>query len=124
MAVVIASWLVARSALHLSTDLFTGAIAERVARNLAAFPHAFANVPTYQPFVWIVALIAILFSARRERFLLTVAGVQVFFYLAAYAITPHDVAGHVNGSWPRLTSHVTIFVAFAGATSIGSMLKR
>ena len=124
VAVVIAAWLVARSALHLPTDLFTGAFGERVARNLAAFPRAFANVPTYEPFVWIVSLLAILFGARRERFLLTVAGVQVFFYLAAYAITPHDVAGHVNGSWPRLTSHVTIFVAFSGATSIGSMLKR
>jgi hypothetical protein len=128
VAVVIATWLIARTTLHLTTDLFSGPILARVAHNVGAFPKAFANVPTYQPIVWMVSLLAVALApsvhARRERFLLITTVVQVFFYLAAYAITPLDVAGHVNGSWPRLTSHVTIFVAFAGATSIGTMLKR
>ena len=124
VAVVIAVWLAVRAALHIPTDLFVGDIGARVAHNLAAFPHAFAHVPTHQPLVWIVALIAILFDPRRERFLLTTAAIQLFFYLAAYVITPLDVVGHVSGSWPRLTSHVTIFVAYAGATSIGNLWKR
>jgi hypothetical protein len=124
VAVVIAAWLAARAALDLPTDLFTGAVAARVAHNLRAFPGAFATVPTYQPIVWIVSLLAAVPYLRRERFLLTVAAIQLLFYLAAYAITPLDVVGHVNGSWPRLTSHVTIFIAFAGATSIGTMLER
>jgi hypothetical protein len=124
VAAVIAIWLAARAALHLPTDLFTGAIGARVAHNLAAFPRAFATVPTYQPIVWIVSILAVIRYARQERFLLTTAAIQLVFYLAAYAITPLDVAGHVNGSWPRLTSHVTIFVGYAGVTSIGNMLKR
>jgi hypothetical protein len=77
-------------------------------------------VPTYLPLVWIIALLLILTPGqlRRERFLLTVAAIQLAFYLAAYAITPLDLAGHVNGSWPRLTSHVTMLVAFAGVTAL------
>ena len=116
VAIVVAAWLVARSSVP--TDLFQGPILARVGHNLAAFPQAFANVPTYQPLVWIVSLILILTDMRRERFLLSVVAIQLFFYLAAYAITPHDLAGHVNGSWPRLTSHVTIFVAFAGVSAL------
>ena len=116
VAVVVTAWLAARAAVP--TDLFRGDVLGRVGRNLAAFPHAFATVPTYLPLVWIVALILIAINPRRERFLLTVAAIQMFFYLAAYAITPLDLAGHVNGSWTRLTSHLTIFVAFAGVSAL------
>lgn len=120
--VVIAVWLAARAAMGLHTDVFAGRFLARIAHNVAMFPRAFANVPTYQSALVIAALIAIAMAPveniRRERFLLTVAAIQIGFYLAAYAVSPHDVAGHVNGSWDRISSHVTMLVAFAGITSL------
>lgn len=121
---VIAAWLIVRASLGLSTDLFTGGVLARIGPNLAAFPRAFATVPTYLPFLWLGSLAALALARehiRREAFLLTVVALQLAFYLAAYAITPLDVAGHVNGSWPRLTSHVTMLLGFAGMTSIGRL---
>jgi hypothetical protein len=126
--VVIGGWLVARAAMHLPTDVFVGPLLPRIAHNVAMFPSAFANVPVYQPIVWIVALVAIALAPaanlRRERFLLTVAAVQLCFYLGAYAMTPYDVRGHVNGSWERISGHVTMLIAFAGLTSIRESLRR
>src|SRR2546430_10513501 len=49
-----------RSTLFPYTTLFRS-------HNLRAFPHAFATVPTYQPVVWIVSLIAVVPYVRRER---------------------------------------------------------
>lgn len=121
-AAVIVTWLVARAALGLHTDVFNGSFLGRIAHNVAMFPRAFANVPPYQSLVLVGALVAIASAAtaniRRERFLLAVAALQIAFYLGAYAITPHDVVGHVNGSWDRISSHVAMLVAFAGVTSL------
>jgi hypothetical protein len=127
-AAVIAVWLVARAALQLPTDVFAGPLLPRIAHNSSMLPRAFANVPVYQPMVWIAALVAIALAPaanlRRERFVLTVVALQLCFYLGAYAMTPHDVFGHVNGSWERISSHVTILIAFVGLTSIGESLRR
>jgi hypothetical protein len=126
-AAVIAVWLIVRAALHLPTDVFVGPLLPRIAHNVLMLPHAFANVPVYQPWVWIAALVAIALAPaanlRRERFLLTVVALQLCFYLGAYAMTPHDVFGHVNGSWERISSHVTILIAFVGLTSISESLR-
>ena len=127
-AAVIGVWLIMRAALHLPTDVFVGPLLPRIAHNVLMLPRAFANVPVYQPWVWIAALVAIALAPaanlRRERFLLTVVAVQLCFYLGAYAMTPHDVFGHINGSWERISSHVTILIAFVGLTSVGQSLRR
>lgn len=124
----IAVWLVARALLHLPTDVFSGEFLSRIADNVAMFPRAFATVPSHQPVVVIASLVALALAPaanfRRERFILTVVVVQVGFYLAAYAVTPHDVAGHVNGSWERISSHVTLLIGFTGITSIYESLRR
>jgi hypothetical protein len=120
-------WLTARIALGLHTDLFAPGLLARVAHNLPQLPLALASVPTFQPLAWIGALLAILLApaenVRRERFLLAVVALQLGFYFAAYAVTPLDVAGHVNGSWPRITAHVTMLLAFVGMTSIGERFR-
>jgi hypothetical protein len=125
---VIAAWLVVRSSLGLHSDLFAPGLLSRVGHNLALFPKAFSNIAAYQPLAWIGALIAIMLApgehVRRERFLIILALLQLSFYLAAYAVTPLDVVGHVNGSWDRVSSHVTMLLAFAGVTSIGETLRR
>jgi hypothetical protein len=127
-AAVIGVWLILRAALHLPTDVFVGPLLPRIAHNVLMLPRAFANVPVYQPWVWIAALVAIALApaanVRRERFLLTIVAVQLCFYLGAYAMTPHDVFGHINGSWERISSHVTILMAFVGLTSVGESLRR
>jgi hypothetical protein len=127
-ALVAGIWLAARLALGLHTDLFAPGLFARAGHNLARFPQAFANISVYQPLAWIGALAGIALAPaqnlRRERFLLTIVGLQLAFYLAAYTVTPLDVVGHVNGSWDRISSHVTMLLAFAGVTSIGEALRR
>jgi hypothetical protein len=125
-AAVIAGWMLLRW--HMHTDLFTPGVLARVAHNVALFPRAFSNIAAYQSFLWIGALTGIalmpLENIRRERFLLTIAALQLACYLGAYAVTPLDVVGHVNGSWDRISSHVTMLLAFAGVTSIAAALHR
>ena len=127
-AAVIAVWLIVRAALHLPTDVFVGPLLPRIAHNVSMLPRAFANVPVYQPWVWIGALIAMALAPaanlRRERFLVTLIFLQLCFYLGAYAMTPHDVFGHINGSWERISSHVTVLIAFVGLTSVRESLRR
>lgn len=122
-AICIAIWMSLRLAYGLKTDLFAGDPLARIAHNAPQFLHAFAVVPTHQPILWVVALLALAFGPRRERFLLTIAAIQLVFYAAAYLVTPLDLAGHVNGSWERISSHVTMLIAFAGVVSIGDRLK-
>jgi hypothetical protein len=123
---VILLWLTIRW--NLPTDLFAPGLVARVAHNLPLFPKAFANIGTSQPAVWIATLAALLLAIRenirRERFLLTLVALQLAFYLGAYAVTPLDLVGHVNGSWDRISSHVTMLVAFAGITFIGNATRR
>jgi hypothetical protein len=123
-AVVIGAWLAIRWNLH--TDLFTTGLFTRIGHNLPLFPKAFLNIGTSQPLVWIAAIGGLALAPRenfrRERFLLLIVGLQLAFYLAAYAVTPLDLVGHVNGSWDRISSHVTMLVAFAGLTSISGAL--
>lgn len=125
-AIVIAFWMLVRW--HLHTDLFAPGLFARSAHNLLLFPKAFANIGASQPLIWIGALGALALAprenVRRERFLLTIVVMQLGFYLAAYAVTPLDLVGHVNGSWDRISSHVTMLVAFAGISSIGAALPR
>jgi hypothetical protein len=125
-AIVIVFWMLLRWNLH--TDLFTPGLLSRVAHNLQLFPKAFANIGAYQPFAWAGALGALALApgenVRRERFLLTIVALQLALYLGAYAVTPLEVVGHVNGSWDRISSHVTMLVAFAGVTSAGKALQR
>jgi hypothetical protein len=125
---VIALWLIGRWSLGLHTDLFASGLLARVAHNLPLFPKAFATVPVYKGLAWIGAIMALTLAPRenfrRERFLLTIVALQLAFYLAAYAVTPLEVVGHVNGSWERISSHVTMLLAFGGVTSIAEALHR
>jgi hypothetical protein len=125
-AIVIALWMLVRW--HLHTDLFAPGLMARIAHNVLLFPKAFTNIGAYQPIVWAGALGALLLAprenVRRERLLLTIVAVQLTLYLGAYAVTPLDVVGHVNGSWDRISSHVTMLVAFAGVTSVGNAFPR
>lgn len=124
-ALVIGAWFSLRLAMRLPTDVFAGAPLSRLAKNLPDFGKAFATVPTYQPLAWIGSLVALILDReglRRERFLLTIVSLQLAFYLAIYAVTPLDISAHVNGSWDRITSHVTVLLVFAGLTSIGRIL--
>ena len=127
-ALAIVAWAATRFALGLHTDLFAAGILGRFVHNVQRFPHAFANIPAYQSWAWIGALLGLALApvenVRRERFLLTIVVLQLAFYLGAYAVSPLDVVGHVNGSWDRISSHVTMLLAFAGVTSIGESLRR
>jgi hypothetical protein len=57
-------------------------------------------------------LIGIRRVVREERFLASVIALQLLAFIAAYAITPHDVSWHVRWSWERLVLQVTALVTF------------
>ncbi len=121
---VVVIWLFSQR--HTTIDIAVPGLWPRVAHNLPLFPKAFATVGTSQPVVWITALLALTLSLRenlsRERFLLLVIGFQLAFYFGAYAGTMSELVGQVNASWDRISSHVTMLVAFVGLTSIASAL--
>lgn len=121
-AAVIAAWLIVRSVLGLHTDVFAGDFLARLSHNIPMIPKGLAFLPAYGSLTVIVAMLAIarnpVVHATRERFLLVLAAIQILFYLGIYAGTPSEVVGHVNGSWDRISSHVTMLIGFAGITSL------
>jgi hypothetical protein len=114
-----APWLLLRATHALPTDLAGGSPLSRLIWRL---PHlhqilAFLAARLSEPWFWVAILVGILIApaaARRgERFVLLVSAIQLLFYLCAYLATPHDLRWHVLTSWSRLTSHVTVPIAFA-----------
>jgi hypothetical protein len=121
-AAVITAWLIMRGVLGLHTDVFAGHFFARFMHNVPLIPRGLAFMPTYGSLTVAVSMIAIarnpVVHATRERFLLVLASIQILFYLAIYAGTPSDVVSHVNGSWDRISSHVTMLIGFAGLMSL------
>lgn len=120
--VVILPWQIARTLHHLHTDLMAGDMVSRAwerMTNVGPMLRAIAHDSLGQPLLWIGIAVALILGAKglaRERFLGTAIVVQFFFFLAAYFVTPHDVAWHVRWSWERLVAQLTpslLFLAIA-----------
>jgi len=106
-AVIPLPWLILRWMHALPTDVATGNVLSRMfdhLRDPAVFVEL-ARYPLGKPLFWL-GLLAGVWFARREKFVLTAIGLQLLFYLAAYLATPHDVAWHVKWSWERLIAHL------------------
>jgi hypothetical protein len=124
-----AAWVAIRSAHGLGTDLFAGEAAARFGSALAApgeLLAALRNNPPDYPFFWIAAVLSIVLAGKarlaRERVVLIALGVQLAFFLAAYLVTPRDVAWHVATSWPRLAAQLVLPVVFLAGLFAGEIL--
>lgn len=87
---------------------------------------AIVEHPPDRPLLWVgiaAALIVFVRELRRERFLLTAAGLQLLAYLGAYLVTPYDVRWHVRYSWPRIVDHVAVPLVFVALTLAGAWLR-
>lgn len=135
---IAAPWLVIRSILGLSTDLFEGGVLSRlVARlsNRGDLTSLFEYLVDYRPGQWILYLlfVGVFVLWKRSltagsRFILLVAALQVLTYLGAYLVTPLPLEWHVRWSWERLLSQIGASVAVvailtlvraAGEVSVG-----
>jgi hypothetical protein len=111
-AAIAAPWLLARAALSLPTDHFSGH-APRVLDVLSRLSGIFAtmpNVPIAKP-LFALAVAAALLTAGPRRLAdegFTVITVALLFasYLAVYVISPHELREHVTGTWGRLQFHL------------------
>jgi hypothetical protein len=127
-AALVAPWLLARLAIAATTDVFEGGFAARVAERLsdpAGFVSTLAGGMFERPELWLIlALLLALHpaAAKRERFLLGVAGLQALSYVAVYAGTSNDLASHVQSSLGRVTSHLAPLAAIVAVLTAGELL--
>ena len=118
-AAVVAPWLVVRSIHQLQTDLTTSGVGERAVEHLANLRpmfEAMLRYPVGRPLLWLGIAVAIVIGARevggRERFLAAAIALQLLFFVAAYVITPHDVAWHIRWSWERIVDQLAAPATF------------
>lgn len=116
---IVAPWMIMRAALHLHTDIARGAVLSRVAERLGEFGTLLQMLIRQLPdsWVWVLMLAAIVLvpSAIRasERFIYSVVGVQLLFYIGAYFVTPYGLEWHIETSWPRLTRQIATPLLFS-----------
>ncbi len=124
-ALTAAIWMAFRSVHHLHGDLTSGSIGSRALGhlgNLGPMFEAMGRYPLGRPLFWGGVIAAILLGLRRivqrERFLASAILCQLLFFLAAYLVTPHDVAWHVRWSWERILNQLTIMILFLAFTGL------
>lgn len=118
-AALAGAWIVVRAWLGIPTDLFAGDVFGRLVIHItypAALAQGFTGSTMDQPWFFLALAIALLVAVRdlrKERFMILVAAMQVAFFVAAYLLSPLDVAGHVVSSWGRLQAQLAIPLLFA-----------
>ncbi|HEY6136191.1 MAG TPA: hypothetical protein VI670_00335 [Thermoanaerobaculia bacterium] len=118
-------WLIVSRAHGLHGDLAAGDVAGRVLGHLAdpmPLVRAIAANPPGRPLFWIGIALALAIGIRRvvwrERFLASAIALQALAFLAAYLVTPHDVAWHVRWSWERLLMQLVVPLGFLAFVSM------
>jgi hypothetical protein len=121
-AALIAPWLIARSLLHLPTDLAQGGALGRILGRFAdpvATAKALATAPPDQPFLWLAVLAIVLVYIRsavqRERFLLVALLLQGAALVIPLLATPFDLAGHAQFSLNRILHQIVPAAVFLAA---------
>ncbi len=116
---IVAPWTIIRIALNLHTDIVRGgAFARAVIRlheGISLLQRLIAQLP--DSWMWILMLAALVIASHRvraaERFVFSVVAIQLFFYVGAYLVTPHDLEWHIETSWPRLTRQIAVPLLFS-----------
>ncbi|MEA2236509.1 MAG: hypothetical protein QOC81_1233 [Thermoanaerobaculia bacterium] len=124
-----APWLLLRLMHTLPTDIASGSTLSRLMARLPYLHQVLAllGAQLTEPWFWIAILAGILVApsaARRgELFVFLVTAIQLFFYVAAYVVTPNDLHWHVLTSWSRLTSHIAVPITFAVFLMLAKSLR-
>jgi hypothetical protein len=131
---IAAPWLVVRSVLGLSTDLFEGGALSRVVARLTVgdeLTRMLEYLVVYRPGQWILYLAFIcVFVLWRRRltvgawFILAVAALQVLTYLGAYLVTPLPLEWHVRWSWERLLSQIGASLAVVAIVTLARVADK
>jgi hypothetical protein len=122
-AAIASPWIALRFVHHLQSDYLSGYQLRDFFTTLTTLAHN----PVGKPLFWIGAIVALLAGARslgRERFLVVTIGAQLLFFVAAYLVTPHDVAWHVRWSWERITAQITPLIGFLALVAIAPLRQR
>lgn len=122
-ALLAAPWLVLRAIHTLPTDLASGPLLERSARNALEVVFAICATTPDRPWFWlaiVAGLVLCIRELKRERFVLATVLVQLAFYVGAYVVTPNEVWWHIAVSWSRLLTHVAAPLAFSALVLTGS----
>jgi hypothetical protein len=112
---IAAPWLVIGWVANLPSDLLAGSPFSRIVR---AWPVELLSAKLDKPLCWLAILAALPLAFRREKFLFGVVAMQLAFFLAAYAITPHDLAWHIETSWDRLSRQLIVPAAYAALIAL------
>jgi hypothetical protein len=108
-------WLVVARVQGFESDLFTGNPFARLARD---WPVELLFTRIDKPLCWLAVLAALPLALRRDKFVFGVVGLQLLFFLAAYAITPNDLAWHISTSWDRLSRQLIVPAAYAASIAL------
>ncbi len=118
-------WLALRVVHRLPTDLASGSILSRTFEHLqhpALYLHLLTTNTFGRPLLWLGILMTMVITLRKwienERLIVLTVALQLVFYVAAYIVTPLDVAFHVRWSWDRLVWHVVPLLAYAALVSV------
>lgn len=118
-------WLVSRATHDLSTDVFGGALIERVSDRIG---HAGVIVTELRhhlvhELLWIVALAVAVIVARRAVFPILTTAVQAAACIAIYFITPYDPAWHIEYSWDRVSQQLLAMLVFAALAGLAASIS-
>ena len=108
-------WLIIARVNELPADLLAG---EPLARVVRAWPVEMLFTTLDKPLCWIAILAALPLTVRRERFVFGVLAIQLAFFLAAYAVTPNNLAWHISTSWDRLSRQLLVPAAYAALIAV------
>ena len=127
---LVAPWLIAKLALGLSNDIVTASALSRAAARLRESGTILTHLDRYFDWRWFwAALLAGLLAApakarSRERFVLAAVAAQLAIYIGTYYATPHDLHWQISMSWPRLTEHLAVPMAYTVMTMLVSETAR
>ena len=125
-AVIAAPWMIARSLAGLSLYLTAGSPLERVAAHAGEW-RTLAGLllgAIEKPWCWIAIILALPLVLPRDRFVVTVVIVQLFFFIGAFLLTPYDLRWHVTTAWDRLSRQLLVLAAYPSLLALAAQFSR
>lgn len=111
-------WLILRGLHQMPTDLMETGMLQRLLMRIAdpsPIVEAMKRHPAGSLLFWMGIVAAVLVSFRnvigKERFLTVCVCLQMFFFIAAFFVTPKDMEWHVRWAWERIVHQLMPLIA-------------